>query len=606
MTREFNLGKMAREEQAAGEAYEQLQREDLLSRLRFAPEAGHIWLDSKRMFLLHTEAFAALRQELIETMGVHYARGVLTRMGYKSGSRDAELAKKVRADTSYFERFCVGPQLHALEGIVLVEPVRVEVDVERGHHYGEFIWRESVEDEAHVMTNGIGSEAVCWMQIGYASGYSSAFMGRSILYREVSCRAMGDSTCRIIGKPVEEWDDAEEDLTYLRAQKFVNRTVVDFGANLVAEKVEPKVCDAAPCGKRSDARMLVGGSAGFNIVCHSIKRVAPTDAPVLILGESGVGKEMFARALHGESLRADKPFIAVNCAAIPEQLIESELFGVEKGAFTGAVASRPGRFERADGGTLFLDELGCLSLPAQSKLLRAVQEGEIERVGDSRKRNVDVRIIAATNEDLRQAVERKTFREDLFYRLNVYPIQIPPLRERSEDISLLMKYFLDRLSTRHRRRISGFTDRAIDALLSHTWPGNVRELENVIERAVIMANDGGPIDVCHLSEVMNSRRRISVMNPSATGTLIDLEQQRRAKPVPQFEPVSADGPLADLGSRHASHAGSEMNLQYTIREALERHRGNLSAAARDLGITRAQIAYRSQKLGLSDLCRRRS
>ena len=584
-------------------AYDRIEREDLLSRLRFSPEAGHIWLDSKRMFLLHVGAFGTLRRELIETVGPTQARGMLTRMGYQSGNRDAELAKKVRSELSYFERFAVGPQLHALEGIVLVEPVRVEIDVERGHHYGEFLWRESIEDEAHISAYGIGSEAVCWMQIGYACGYSSAFMGRSVLYREVACRATGASFCRIIGKPVEDWTDpeAEEDLQYFKAQPFVNRKIVDLGANKPAATTE---CGAPETGRRQDARMLVGASAGFNIACHNVSRVATTDAPVLILGESGVGKEMFARALHGQSLRASKPFIAVNCAAIPDQLIEAELFGVEKGAYTGAVASRPGRFERANGGTLFLDEVGCLTLSAQSKLLRALQEGEIERVGDTRNRTVDVRVIAATNEELRGAIQRKTFREDLFYRLNVYPIHIPPLRERTEDISMLMEYFLERLTVRHRRNVTGFSERAIDTLLAYPWPGNVRELENMIERAVILAPDGGPIDVCHLSEIANSQHRNPMMRPTATGTLSDPAGLLRVGDNGLSREACLPSGLGlggDNDEEGMDAAGSDQ-----IRDAIARHRGNLSAAARELGITRAQIAYRSRKLGYGEMCRRRS
>ncbi|SEP89603.1 regulatory protein, Fis family [Solimonas aquatica] len=582
-----------------GEAFHKLEREDLLSRLRFAPESGHIWLDTKRMFLLHTDAFGTLRQEIIETIGLASARGIFTRMGYLSGSRDAELAKKIRADMTYFERYAVGPQLHALEGIVTVEPVRVEIDVERGHHYGEFLWRESIEAEAHVAAYGVGPEAVCWMQIGYACGYASAFMGRAILYREVECKAQGFAACRIVGKPAEEWADAEEDLQFLRAQSFVAKPVVDYGSkkNVVAQTALK--IDTSTGSRRTQSRALVGASPGFNIVCHTIKRVAPTDAPVLILGESGVGKEMFARALHGESSRADKPFVAVNCAAIPEQLIEAELFGVEKGAFTGAISSRPGRFERANGGTLFLDELGCLSLPAQSKLLRAVQEGEIERVGDSRLRMVDVRIIAATNEDLRAAVAQKRFREDLYYRLNVYPVQIPPLRERQEDVSLLMSYFLERMCLRHRRNVPGFTDRAIDLLLSHSWPGNVRELENVIERAVILAQDGSPVDACHLPELHTQKMPARAAKACATTHTPETPEPAAHVPAePEDEPLhkSADD-SAWLDTQQQSDA---------IRMAIERHRGNLSAAAHELGITRAQLAYRANKLGLADLFRRRS
>jgi transcriptional regulator with PAS, ATPase and Fis domain/predicted hydrocarbon binding protein len=588
-----------------GEAFHKLERDDLLSRLRFAPETGHIWLDTKRMFLLHTDAYGTLRQELIETVGLANARGIFTRMGYQSGSRDAELAKKIRADMSYFERYSVGPQLHALEGIVTVEPVRVEIDVERGHHYGEFLWRDSIEAEAHMVAYGMGPEAVCWMQIGYACGYASAFMGRAILYREVECKAQGYAVCRIVGKPVEEWNDAEGDLQYIRAQSFVNKPVVDFGASRNIRDNAPK---AEPCteSRRNQSRALVGASAGFNIVCHTIKRVAPTDAPVLILGESGVGKEMFARALHGESPRADKPFIAVNCAAIPEQLIEAELFGVEKGAFTGAICSRPGRFERADGGTLFLDELGCLSLSAQSKLLRAVQEGEIERVGDSRQRMVDVRIIAATNEDLRSAVMQKTFREDLYYRLNVYPIHIPPLRERQDDVSLLMAYFLERMCTRHRRNVPGFTDRAIDMLLNHHWPGNVRELENVIERAVILAQDGEPLDACHMPDLHVHRRNARTMKPCASGHLVKHGDEEGAKAEPAVVELKS-APANENLSAAEGDTQTDVDLQTAaIRVAIERHHGNLSAAAHELGITRAQIAYRANKLGLADLFRRRS
>ncbi|SEP88602.1 regulatory protein, Fis family [Solimonas aquatica] len=568
--------------------------EDLFSRLRVQPEAGHIWLDSRRMFLLHSGAFGNLRRELIEALGVAKVRGMLTRMGYQAGSRDAELAKKIRGGLSYFERYSVGPRLHALEGVARVEAVRVEVDMERGRHEAEFLWHHSIEAEAHVAVYGVGADAVCWMQIGYACGYASAFMGRPILYRELECRAQGRVACRILGKPVEEWQDADEDLWYLRAQSFVDKTIVDFGA--------------APAAPGTDAtqgpapRVLVGASAGFNLVCHSIRRVAPTDAPVLIGGESGVGKEMFARALHAESRRARKPFVALNCAAIPDQLIEAELFGVEKGAYTGAIASRPGRFERAHGGTLFLDELGCMSLAAQSKLLRAVQEGEIERVGGVRPRIVDVRIVAASNEDLREAVAQKRFREDLFYRLNVFPVHIPPLRERQEDIAPLTAYFLERLAKRHRRRITGLTDQALDLLIAHAWPGNVRELENALERAVILAQDGQAIDLCHLSEIAATAHRPAMLSAQVQGYA-----PLAARPLPA-ECAASETPMPEAAAETAPHpvlnqARAEVE---TIRLALERHRGNLSAAARELQLTRAQIAYRAAKLGLQALVRRRS
>jgi transcriptional regulator with GAF, ATPase, and Fis domain len=213
---------------------------------------------------------------------------------------------------------------------------------------------------------------------------------------------------------------------------------------------------------------------------------------VLLTGETGVGKERFARALHTLSDRAGGPFVAVNCAALPAELIEAELFGVEKGAYTGAHATRAGRFERADGGTLFLDEVGDMPLPAQAKLLRVLQEGEVERLGAEQPRKVNVRLVAATNVDLEAAVAAGRFRRDLLYRLNVYPIAIPALRERTADIAPLAQHLLQRYAAQHHKRLLGFSDRAMAALQAHDWPGNVRELENLVERGVILACPAAP------------------------------------------------------------------------------------------------------------------
>lgn len=574
------------------------ESEDILNQLRFRPEKGQIWLSDRRMFLFHTKSFGVLRQELIEGMGIEQARGLLSRIGYQSGSRDAEMARQVRGNMNPLERFAIGPQLHALEGLVLVEPVKVDIDVASGHYYGEFIWRNSVEDEVHLATYGLSSEPVCWMQIGYACGYTSAFMGRAILYREVECQSMGHPHCRIIGKPVDDWEDAEEDIRYFNVRPS-NATIVDLGAQKTALV---KTSTGTTTTNRFEDRKLVGMSAGFNVVCHMINRVAATDAPVLFLGESGVGKEIFARTLHESSKRSHSQFVAINCAAIPDQLIESELFGVEKGAFTGAIATRLGRFERASGGTLFLDEVGCLSLTAQGKLLRALQEGEIERIGDTKIRRIDVRVIAATNEDLRLAVKHKTFREDLFYRLNIFPIEIPPLRDRTEDVSVLSEYFLQRHCRIHNRNIPGFSARAVDTLMEYAWPGNVRELENVIERAVILAADNKPIERSHLAEIdlkkefvrhlLRSGEITAKAEPSPRQSLVTNEKRSGSSVLPYQDKPAADTLEAVLSAK--------------IRSAIEHHHGNLAAAARELDITRAQIAYRAKKLGLASLCRRRS
>ena len=232
---------------------------------------------------------------------------------------------------------------------------------------------------------------------------------------------------------------------------------------------------------------IIGQSTTLAEVFKVLGKVAPTDSTVLVTGESGTGKELLVRALHANSQRAEKPFVPINCGAIPKDLLESELFGHEKGAFTHAIRSRPGRFEMGDGGTVFLDEIGEMDLSLQVKILRVLQEKEIERVGGTGSKKVDVRIVAATNRDLEAEVAAGRFREDLYYRLNVIPLHLPPLRERKEDIPLLVEYFLGHLQTSGIFRVS---DRAMSCLINYQWPGNIRELRNVIERGVILAEAG--------------------------------------------------------------------------------------------------------------------
>jgi transcriptional regulator with GAF, ATPase, and Fis domain len=309
---------------------------------------------------------------------------------------------------------------------------------------------------------------------------------------------------------------------------------------------------------------------------------------VLFTGESGVGKELFASMLHRISPRKDQPFVALNCAAIPETLIEAELFGVERGAYTGAVATREGRFERADGGTLFLDEIGTLSLVGQGKLLRALQEGEVERVGGTRPIKVDVRVIAATNVDLQAEAKAGRFREDLYYRLAVFPIHLPPLRERRDDIPLLMNYFMHRYGRLHGREVLGFTPRAVKALLDYEFPGNIRELQNMVERGVISADDGGVIDLPHLLRREQLGERLYSLG--AGGALAHAAPAEEAGATPV---AAASGSLLDLlaapGEQTVSLEAVERRL---MEEAVARAGGNLSAAARLLGLTRAQLAYR--------------
>ncbi len=265
---------------------------------------------------------------------------------------------------------------------------------------------------------------------------------------------------------------------------------------------------------------IIGRSEALMNVLRKVEHVAPTEATVLIQGETGTGKELVARAIHNFSLRKDRPLVKVNCPALPAGLIESELFGHEKGAFTGALSPKTGRFELADGGTIFLDEIGDLPLELQAKLLRVLQEGEFERVGGSRSIKVSVRVIAATNRDLKQAVEEGKFRADLFYRLNVFPIFIPPLRERKEDISVLVRHFVVKYSKKLEKKIDNISSEMMKGLLAHPWPGNVRELENIIERAVIIAHS----PVIQIDESLDMRLDDPDPDAPSAGTLEDVER----------------------------------------------------------------------------------
>ncbi len=546
--------------------------DDLRAKVRFCAETGQIWLHEHRMLLVHAEAQATLRKELIDTLGMERARGLLTRMGYASGVRDAELARTRAENCGDVEAFMTGPQLHTLEGIVRVTPVKLDLDRVAGRFYGEFLWENSWEGQWHRHYYGIHSDPVCWTQIGYACGYTSAFMGRTILYKEIECSGAGHNNCRIVGKPVEEWEDAAEHTPH-----FAPESIADQLFDLQTQVVQLR---SSIGGKENLPADMVGISPGFRAAYGLLKQAAGNQISVLLLGETGVGKEMFARCLHESGPRRDRPFVAVNCAAIPQELVESELFGVEKGAYTGALVSRQGRFERADGGTLFLDEIGDLSLSAQSKLLRVLQDGEIERLGDQKSRKINVRLVAATNCDLNRLVKDGKFRSDLYYRLNAYQIDIPPLRERKEDISPLAKQFLGKYCAIHGKKLRGFTDKAKRALLTYRWPGNIRELQNMIERGVILAPGGTRIEVDHLfSSCLDEGAR-----EFGLATNGDLE----------LNPWGAGKSLCE------AVFNGVMTLDQVeamlLETAVDKARGNLSSAARMLGLTRPQLAYRLKRL----------
>lgn len=366
----------------------------------------------------------------------------------------------------------------------------------------------------------------------------------------------------------------EEDMSFLEIlATLIGQFLVLHHAISKKERklVEENKSLKAELHSRFNRHYIIGNSVVMQEVYWTIEKVAPSRATVLLLGESGTGKELVARALHEASKRKDKPFIKVNCAALPENLLESELLGHDKGAFTGATAAKPGRFEMADGGTIFLDEIGELPILLQAKLLRVIQEQQFERIGGTRTLTVDVRVIAATNVDLQSNVDQGLFRSDLYYRLNVVPIVLPPLRERRDDIPLLLDHFLRSSNERNEKEIM-LARTALDFLIAYDWPGNVRELQNLIERLVILADD----QVIHPADLRTHMSGLSTPRPALN------------------EPFHL--PTREI---HAGH-GSLQDLERQEIEASLRRNGWVQArAARELGLTQRQIGYRIKKFNLS-------
>ena len=355
--------------------------------------------------------------------------------------------------------------------------------------------------------------------------------------------------------------------------------------------------DARPEDSTSRGRFrLVGESPAIRQVYAVVEKVADTPSTVLITGESGTGKELVARALHDNSSRHAGPFIKINCAAIPKTLMESELFGYEKGAFTGAVGSKPGRFELAHGGTLFLDEIGEIPVEMQVKLLRVLQESEFERVGGIKTIKVDVRLLTATNRDLAAEITTGGFREDLYYRLNVVPIHLPALRERHQDIPLLVDHFIARFNERLKKQIAGAEPEAVERLVAHNWPGNIRELENVIERTILFCE--GPY--IRLADLPGE---FSGISPASSQPNLPAVATASAAPPPASPAPSSAVPSVseEVGSlKEAVRAETERVERELIQRALDETGGNVTQAARKLQISRKSLQTKMKELGLRD------
>jgi DNA-binding NtrC family response regulator/predicted hydrocarbon binding protein len=452
---------------------------------------GNITLQGRRLVLHDIHAIAELRRDLLRMLGKDQARQILTRFGYWWGKADAAALTRVFAWKSIEERLKAGPRLQTISGVAKTVIKSLNIDTEKSRFKMEIIWHDSVEVSEQLMADGPTKEASCWKLTGYASGFASYCLNREIYFIEDQCMAKGDMICSATGQDKDSWGD-----TILPHLNFFELDDIQSRIEKLSEELRNKTTQLEE-QRRKNMKAVPSSmihpevrSTAYLKVLHLAERVAPYDSSLLITGETGTGKEIISRHIHSISPRSKNIFLPINCGALPEGLLESELFGHTAGAFIGANRERAGIFEDACGGTVFLDEIGVISATLQVKLLRVLQEHVIVRIGENRPRPVDVRIMAATNRDLLQLIREGTFREDLYYRLAVVEINLPPLRQRIEDIIPLARHFVKAFARKFKLPNLHFDASCLDYLQTYEWPGNIRELENAIERAAMLCTDG--------------------------------------------------------------------------------------------------------------------
>ena len=540
--------------------------------LDFRPDQGIIRLHEQRVVILSAAAMGLLRKELVDTLGIETARRVLIRFGFADGYHDAVNLRERSQWSTPLEGLRSGAMLHTLEGIVRADVRRVDFDPDTGRFEEEVAWHDSYEAEQHLHHYGKGPAPVCWSLVGYSSGFVSACLGREIYFREQACAGQGQKHCTAIGRDAKSWGadieqiradfhaaDVGDEVERLRQAVSARLKELNRRERLLERRERELNLLRDQINRHASSRQFVAGSQAMQDVLELAARVAPLDTTVLVYGESGTGMEFVVRLIHDQSPRAAAPFVSINCAALTETLLESELFGHVRGAFTGAVRDKAGLFEVAGHGTIFLDEIGEVAATVQAKLLRALQEREIRRVGGERNIKVNARVVAATNRDLRAAVAEGRFREDLYFRLAAFVITVPPLRERREDIPPLVHGFMVRAAGRMKKDVRSVSADAMTALMNYRWPGNVRELEHAVERAVILAN--------------NPSIRVRDLPPEVT-------QKGRAR---------AGDDTLDLHEQE----------RLAIERALERFGGNRRRAAEALNISTVTLWRRMKQYGLS-------
>ncbi|MBM4779276.1 MAG: sigma-54-dependent Fis family transcriptional regulator, partial [Archangiaceae bacterium] len=493
--------------------------------LELPANGGALRFAGQRALLLDAVAMGVLRQYLFENFGATAARAVLTQFGFAHGFRMAQAMRAQYTWDSDEDWRRAGTKVHALQGLFVIDTSSTPTEAEG------LTVHASYEAEQHLLHLGATTAPVCWTICGLTSGYLSCSTGQEIFVLEDACEGAGAKACHLVGRTREAWgSERADELRFFEPSRLADTLEVSLQRVITSLKQAESrgrrqtLTPTATPVTRDVPSGLVANSAAMWKVVEVARRVAKVDATVLITGESGSGKERVAKLIHDSSTRAKGPFVAVNCGAVTETLLESELFGHARGAFTGASSDRAGYFESAAGGTLFLDEIGEVSPTMQVKLLRVLQEREVRRVGENRTRAVDVRVVAATNRDLEKAQANGTFRDDLYYRLKVVDVVVPPLRSRKDDILPLARLFLSGTSERMKRPMEGFTPRAADQLVRYAWPGNVRELQNAIERAVALAASDR-IGVDDLPEEIRNAAVQPVKVVEATRRLDDVERE---------------------------------------------------------------------------------
>ncbi|MDO9171971.1 MAG: sigma-54-dependent Fis family transcriptional regulator [bacterium] len=489
--------------------------------VEFDSEGGLVRFANQRALIFDATAKGNLSKELIDHFGASTARAVLTRFGYVQGWRMATATQELfqwESETDWQEA-C--GRIHMLGGMYHMGAGTPGSLTKDG-----LTVVGSYEAEQHLAHLGKSDTPVCWTICGIMSGYLSRSMDKEIYVLEERCVGRGDAVCHFLARTLEEWgDERSDELRFYHVENL--KEWLEPSLHLITEdlketerklRVKKRVL-ARVAPDALDPLGIIARSPAMRRVVDLARRIALVDSTVLITGESGTGKELISQLVHEQSTRASRPFIAVNCGAITESLLESELFGHARGSFTGAVQERPGLFEAANGGTLLLDEIGDVSPGMQVKLLRVLQEREIRRVGENKSRPVNVRVIAATNRELAADIAEGRFRKDLYYRLNVVQLHVPSLRDRREDILPLARILLAEAAKRMKRPVTGFVPRAADQLLRYDWPGNVRELENAIERAVAL----GSTNLVGYDDLPEEVRQ-AVPIPSVTGPVRALEE----------------------------------------------------------------------------------